>query len=322
MNHHTGAKNGLVSVGVAAMALLVCAEARAQVKLEYKFPEGEKLIYKTTSRLHQSLTFMGMEVERGEDRSLVESFTTGKRRPDGALPIAKKAESLRVEMALPDGRLNFDTTDPKSKIDSPGLAFLGDLYKLAGEAAYTIVLDNHNKVKAIEGAEKFKDKIEKLDPRTQESVRNVYDAETLKRGFEEQLQILPDVLARPGEPWERTQIIELGDGQTLSFRKKYEYLGTEKKGEKTLDKISSKVLEVKNNTDPNSNLPLKPTKSDLKVESSEGRILFDRNEGHVISSRETVRIRGNITYSANGMEVPTAVNITIETNVELKPPSQ
>jgi hypothetical protein len=35
-----------------------------------------------------------------------------------------------------------------------------------------------------------------------------------------------------------------------------------------------------------------------------------------------VRIRGNITYTANGMEVPTAVNISIETNIELEPPSK
>ena len=32
--------------------------AQAQVKLEYKFPEGKKLTYKTTSRMRQVLTFM------------------------------------------------------------------------------------------------------------------------------------------------------------------------------------------------------------------------------------------------------------------------
>ena len=55
---------------------------------------------------------------------------------------------------------------------------------------------------------------------------------------------LPDVLARPGEPWERTETLSTG-GQEFGFRKKYEYAGTEKKGDKTLDKITSKVLEVK-----------------------------------------------------------------------------
>ena len=287
------------------------------------FPRGKKLVYKTTQRLHQSLTFMGMEVERHEDRIMVESWKTGKRRADASLPIAKKVESLRVEMALPDGKLVYDTADSKATVNSPGHAFLRDMFKLAGDVAYTIVLDEHNKVKAIEGAEIFKEKIEKLDPRSQESVRDVYAAETFKRSFEEQLQILPDVLARPGEPWERTAgRWKLATVRRSAFRKKYEYVGIEKKADKTLDKMSCKVLEVKNNTNPRTNLPLKPIKSDLKVESSDGKILFDRDQGHVVSSSERVRIKGNITYSADGMEIQTAVDLSIETSVELQPTSR
>ena len=61
---------------------------------------------------------------------------------------------------------------------------------------------------------------------------------------------LPDVLARPGEPWERTETLGTG-GQEFSFRKKYEYAGTEKKGDKTLDKITAKMLEVKIKQHPN-----------------------------------------------------------------------
>ena len=44
-----------------------------------------------------------------------------------------------------------------------------------------------------------------------------FDSEKLKKSFEQESQILPDVLARPGETWERTQVIEIGGGQTLSF---------------------------------------------------------------------------------------------------------
>jgi hypothetical protein len=311
---------GVTALGITCWVAVWSQSAQAQVKLEYKFHEGEKLTYKLESKTHQSLTFMGMEVERNEERWLVESLLTGKRRGDKTLPIARKVESLRVVLLLPGGnQLTYDTADPKSKIDNPGFNFLGDIFKLAGEAAYTIVLDDHNRVKTVEGAEMIKEKIEKLDPKTQEMVRSEYEAEALMRSFDQQLQILPDVLARPGEPWERTQIIPSGDGQTLSFRRKFEYLGTEKKGNKTLDKISSKILEVKNTTSPTSNLPLKAMKSELKPESSQGRILFDRDEGHVVSMTEKMRIKGNIVYTAGGMEVPTAVDLSIESDVELQP---
>ena len=298
MKVYRAAKVIMASVGVALLALVWSEAAQAQVKLEYKFPEGKKLTYKTTSKKHQSLTFMGMEIESSEDRSIVESLTIGKRRGERALPIARKVESLRVEMSLPGGKvLTYDTTNPNSRIDEKGFEFLGDVFKLAGDVAYTVVLDDHNKVKTVEGTEKLKEKLEKLDPKTQNMIRNEYEADTLKRSFDQALQIVPDILARPGEPWERTEILYGDPGHT----------------------ISSKVIEVKNNTDPNGDLSLKATKSELKVESSEGRILFDRDEGHLVSLREKVRIKGNITYTANKMDIPSAMDLSIESNVELQP---
>jgi hypothetical protein len=266
---------------------------------------------------------MGMEIETSEERTIVSSSTTGKRRSDSTLPVERKVESLRAEMALPGGmNLKFDTADPNAKIDAPGLAFLGDLLKLAGEVAYTIVLDDHNKVKSVEGVEKLKEKAEKLDGQAKDLMTKSFDSEKFKKSFEQELQILPDVLTRPGESWERNQVVEIGGGQTLSFHKKYEYTGTEKKGEKTLDKITSKILDVKYETDPDSNLPLKPLKSELKPESSEGTILFDREEGHIVTSHEKVRIKGAITFSANGQELPSTLDLTIETDQDLQPASK
>ena len=98
-----------------------------------------------------------------------------------------------------EDELTYDTTDPKATINAPGFAFLGDILKLAAEAAYTIVLDGNNKVKAIEGTEEFSKRSEKLDPRTQDLVRGEFEADTFKKIAEQRLQFLPDVLARQGE---------------------------------------------------------------------------------------------------------------------------
>ena len=45
-------------LSVVCLAALGSQRVQAQVKLEYKFPEGKKLTYKTTSRVRQVLTFM------------------------------------------------------------------------------------------------------------------------------------------------------------------------------------------------------------------------------------------------------------------------
>jgi Family of unknown function (DUF6263) len=311
-------KGGVAFLAVACSVLVWPHAALAQVKLEYKFPEGKKLAYKKTSRIHQTLTLMGMDIEREEQRSEVTSLNVGKHRGD-FLPVEWRVESLRVELAVPGEKLVFDTRDPKAKIDSPGLGFLNEMFNLEGRMALTIVLDKSNKVKAVEGAEDLQGKVEKLGPEAREQMSKRFEGEKLKRAFEQEFQILPDVLARSGEPWERLQVIDLGAGLAMTFRKRFEYMGTEKRRNETLDKISSKVLEVKYNVDPNSNLPLTPVKSDLKAESSGGTILFNREAGHVVSSTERVRIKGDVTYSAKGQEVPSKLDLNIETSVEFQP---
>ena len=73
---------------------------------------------------------MGMEIETNEERSVVTSQSTGKRRSDSTLPVERKVESLRAEMSLPGGiNVKYDTTDPNAKIDDPNFAFLGRYFQ-------------------------------------------------------------------------------------------------------------------------------------------------------------------------------------------------
>ncbi len=313
---------GVAAVGVGLLSLVFSQAARAQdpVKLEYKFPEGKKLTYKTTTKMEQTLTINGMEIPTTVDQTSVTSQTIGKRRDDSTLPIDQKGESFRVDLSIPGGiNITYDSSDPNAKIENNDLAFLGDVFKMAGEISYTVVLDGQNKVKALEGVEKLVEKVEKLDDKAKTLVRGQLDPEKLKKDFEQSHRNLPDVLARPGESWERTETVEVGGGQTMTFRKKYEYAGTEKKGDKTLDKITSKAIEVKYSMDPNAETPLKVTKSDLKIESTDGTILFDREAGCVVDAKGKTRVKGAMTFSIQGQELPGEIDLTMENTTQLQP---
>ena len=317
-NRRKGAGRWLTAA-LALLALAVSGTAQAQVKLQYKFPEGQKLTYKTKSNTSQTLTLMGQAIETESKDTILTSQTVGKKRADSLQPIVEKIESLTSEVSLPGGlSVSFDSKDPDAKIENPQLAFLGDVYKLISQMAYTVVLDGQNKVKAIEGTEALLEKADKLSDLAKQSVRSRLNAEHLKEQFEERHGNLPDVLARAGEPWERTEKMDLG-GQTMTFRKKYEYAGTEKLGSRTLDKINVKTLDVKYSMDPNSVSPLKVTKSDLKIESGDGTILFDREAGAIVSAKGKTRIKGPMTFDLGGQEVPGEVDLTIETDTELQP---
>jgi hypothetical protein len=298
-----------------ALVLLAFAaqSARAQVKLEYKFLEGTKSSHKTTSKVHQVLSIMGMDVETEAEESVVTSTSVGKRNADGTLPVAQKIESLKSQLSLPGGiNVSFDSANPDAKIDNAQVAFLGDVYRAMLGVGYTVVLDDKNKVKFVEGTETFAAKVDALEGTAALVLKGRLSAEKIKKAFEQEHANLPDVLARKGEPWELTQTSDIGGGQTLTFGKRYEYLGTVDKDNKTLDKIGVRALTVKYEMDPNSPSPLKVTKSDLKIESSDGTFLFDREQGQIVDSKEVTRIKGNLTLSANGQDLPSTLDLTFD----------
>ncbi len=329
---------GVFIVGVACLAPGGSRTAKAQapapakaqapaptpIKLEYKFPEGKTLTYRTTWN-HFQVANLGGEIQSNERKTVVWSQAVGKRRGDSTLPVEVKVESLRTTLRLQGGiDLSFDSSKPGGKIDEPDYASIGDPYKIESQVAYTVVLDGQGKVKAIEGAEKLREKAKaaKLDPIAQEQVRGLIEADRLKARFEQDHRTLPDGPAKPGDSWERTEALEVG-GPALDVRKKYEYAGTEKRGGKTLDKITSKVLEVKcPPQDPKSPLPLRLTKGDLKVESSEGTIYFDREAGCLVESRERIKLKGTMTFSGEGTDTSTPIELTLQSNTQLQNPAK
>jgi hypothetical protein len=295
-------------------------QAPAPVKLEARFPEGQTLRYRIQTNMNQLVTNLGMEMPGNLNRTVICSQTIGKRRGDSTLPIAVKVESFRERQRLPGGLdVSYDSKDAAAKVANSDLAFFNDVYRVAGRVAYTIVLDEKNKVKAIEGADALREKVERLDPSARDLLRSRVAADTFKAEFEQGLAVLPDGPVKPGDSWERTEAVDSGSGLELALRKKYEYAGTEKKGGKTLDKITGKVIEARCQQDTDSASPVKLTKSDLKVESSEGTVLFDREAGRVVESRGQVQLKGGLTMSAQGQDQRVNIELRIRSDVQLQP---
>jgi hypothetical protein len=312
--------HGWVSAAVAACLMLASATVgRAEGKLEFKYPEGKALEYKSTANVFQVLNLMGMEIQSSEKRTMTWSVTGGKRRGDGSQPLAVKTLSLRSEMKLQGGiELSFDSSKHDSFSGDQNFAALGDVYRLQSDLAYTLVLDEHGTPKAVEELDAIRDKAGKLDPISQEMVRGQIDPDKIKIQFEQDQHFLPDHPVRPGDTWERNEVLDSRGGMMLTVRKKYEYVGNEKKDDKTVEKITCKTLDVKHEPDPSSKLPLKVIKSDLKVESSQGTILFHRESGCLLESQERTKIKGNVTLSGGGMDLPSELSLNLQSEKKLQ----
>jgi hypothetical protein len=309
----------------AVVVFLINAGARgasAQVIFETRYPEAKELVYKTTANISQTLNLMGMEIQSSEKRTVVESLTGGKPRPDMTRPVAVRTLSLKSDHKLQGGiELSFDSTKPESFTADQNFAALGDVYRLQSEFAYTVILDKLGTPTAVEDWERTRDRAAKFDPISKEMVRGQIDPDKIKAQFEQQQDLFPHQALRRGETWERTEVLDYQGGLGLVARKKYEYLGSEKRGEKTVEKIGFRVIDVKHNSDPESKLPLKLLKSDLKVKSSEGSLLFDRELGCILESQERARIEGSVVFSGGGMEVPSELTLNVRLERKQQPPA-
>lgn len=310
----------------AAVAVALSAgTAQAQVKLQFKFPEKSSSSYVESTHIDQTLSVNGMDIPTKSDQAVRSRQNVGDQRPDGSVPVTQTIEAVKMSLELPGGiSLNVDTETPGDPPagELPQLRPIRDVIKALVGASYVMVFGKDGKVAGIEGAEQAIKSGEGLDANILASLKKRFDAERLKRDMSDAYEIFPDILLREGEPWNRSETMDLGNGQTLTFQKTYEYRGTAEKDGRTLDKISVKAGGVTYAMEPNPSQPIQVSASDLKMESSDGAILFDREAGQVVESNLKMHIVGDMTLVAGGQDLPAKLDLTIENGSTLLKPAK
>ena len=208
---------------------------------------------------------------------------------------------------MPGGlQLNFDSGNPNKEAPIPQLEPILEVFRAICRLTATVELDSKDKIAAV----KLPDgEFEKLP----EGAKERLSTEAMKKAADDAALYLPDGPVKKGDTWERSSESNLGAGQTLSFRTKYEYTGTVDKDGTSLDKITGKVLDVTYAI--NGNAMLQVTKSDLKATATDMTFLFNRDAGYLVSKASKVKIEGPLTLVINNMELPGKVDLTVEENV-------
>ncbi|GIW86058.1 MAG: hypothetical protein KatS3mg108_0382 [Isosphaeraceae bacterium] len=289
------------------------------VKLERRWPEGETRTTEATLKLDQVMTIQGMEIETRIEQATTTRQLIGKRRDDGSIPVSTKIDAFKATMTLPGGLIvAFDSANPDAKADDPMLQPILDALKTSAGVEYTFVVGKDGSITAIEGLEAVREKFEASNPETVDLLKDRFQPDAMKKAISDELNILPETLVRPGDSWTRTQTQQLGMGQTLSFETRYTYQGTVEKAGKTLDRITVKSTNVKYAQDPNAGGPARVVGSDLKIESSDGEILFDRAAGQEVETRQSTRMVGPLTLDIMGQQLDVELDLTVESISQVK----
>lgn len=280
--------------------------APAEVRLERTFEEESQSRNRTEVKTDQVLTINGAPIETSARNTIVNVDEVGKRQADGTLPIRRRIEAFQAELNLPGGLVvSYSSENPEQKADNPQLEPVLDAFRASSQLVLDITLDNKNKAKDVKVAAPN-------EATLPEMFKSEFEPDYQKTLVMQELEQLPGSAVNKGDTWTRQSQWRFGGGQTMNFEAQYEYVGTTEQNGRTLDEIKVETKRVSYTMDPNSPSPLKVTASELKPTASEGRILFDREKGQIVESRESFRIEGDLTFSINGMQLPGKLDLKVE----------
>lgn len=292
-------------------ALLVigfATAAAAQVNLQLRTPEGVSTVT-TQVNVKQILTLAGMDIPTESQVSSRAQVTSSKPGADGSQRIEEKTTGFKIKLATPVGNLDYDLDkpDPKAGEGTPLQPLVAGFGALKG-LAYTVVVRD-GKAAGVEGIEEA---LGKVPAASVEALRSQLNPNTIKREWQQSFDALPGKPVKKGDTWTRTEFMNLGAGQILTYDVQYEYQDPIQKDGRTLDKVSIVFTKVTYSVEGAGLGGLKVLSSDLKVDQSFGQYLLDREAGTIVERSTNVHITGPMLFDFNGAQLPGKVDLSLD----------
>jgi hypothetical protein len=276
--------------------------AVAQVTLKPKIVEGATYKARQTQNVTQSLGLNGMNIETKADVAMTSHTAIGKRDAEKKLSYTTTFDSILADLNVPGGKIKFDSANPDAKSENPNADMVLDAFRKLKDTALTITLGKDNQIASIEGIKEGSGLAE----------------EDLKNNHKQNIDRLPSDPVKQGDTWERTEKMDLGQGQFFVIKRKYEYAGTAPKfptvkDSPKLDKITATDLTVEYKVKEAGAIPIKVNESDLKVASSKYTFLFDRELGRMVDEQGELQVKGTLKLSIMGTALDGTLDLKIET---------
>ena len=290
------------------------ANTGAQVTLEIKHQEKTIHTTQTDIKIAQTLQLAEQEIVTKNSQILITEHATGARAGDGTLRIKTTIKKRTGKWEFPGGiAMEFDSAVPDRKAPIAELEPILTILRFSIKTPITQVFNKDGSVKTVEVPEDAARDLPDL-------FKNDLSPKRLTAQLKEQHASLPDKAVSKGDTWVRDQNALLGGGQVMTFRIDYKYEGTVKRNGRELDHITGKVTDVAYDQEDDAPGPLKVKDSELKPAKSSLEIFFDRKLGRFVEMKSLIQIKGDMTFEANGMELPGKLDLTMESNTrELQP---
>jgi len=297
--------------GLLAALCLWPAFCSAQVVLRPNYIHSDE--YRTTEQVksNQALILAGQSLDTSAEQTAGVRYRIGPADASGQIPVSIKFEELATRMSLPGGvEVAFDSQNDDGTSDESLPGILQGAMRAMHGAELSAAVNGDGRVLSFTGGAAV---LEKMAEPAKSLFGGQLDDNVLKRELQQSIDRFPAEPVKPGDAWQRTHVLDAGQGQQLVFDERLEYVGPVERNGRTLHHVRPQVTAVRYTIPENANSPFKLKDSDLKVESSSGDLYVDATKGRLIARNEKLRVKGTFTLVGNGMDLPATLDLTIET---------
>jgi len=277
-------------VGVLLVFGGMTVPAYGQVKMEWKFNEGDKFYVEDVSTMKQKIEFMGKGFDQTLKTTMVTSYTV-KKKTGSDVVLEQKIEGVDVKSM---GGLGGDMDKMMEKLKG---------------ATFTITLGKDGKITKFEGYDAFIKNLTEGNEEAAKFVKLMLTEDVLKKSSEEAFGFLPDKAVSKGDSWKREATIPFGPLGSFKAASEYTYQGKEDNSEKI--GLKSQLTYTPPKADAGFGL-FKIVKGNLKSEGARGTLIFDTAKGRLVRYSMAMVFRGSLTMDIMGNMVD--MDVTIDQN--------
>lgn len=272
-------------LGLSLLTLSAAAAASAQTTLQYRWKQGEAVIYRTTLKTESTMSGMAGAADVSLSQTMTQrikllAVAIG---PDGAATLHQTIEAVRVEVDTMMGKVAYDSEHPGSSVADDAAQALGRVFGGMVGATITVAFAPDGAIGRIDGVQKVYDRIAQDLPRDRsaaqmaQTLKSVLSEESIRAALGQSFPRLPAQPVKIGDTW--TGQIALGSDATGRIS------GTQTMTLKRIEGGDAGVatiavaLALKQESSP----PLGPAGMTMKLGDSKGagEIEFDLGAGRI-----------------------------------------
>lgn len=286
-----------VKAQVKAQAPAATAPA-ATGALKWKFKEGEKLQYLLDQQSVSALSVNGQMIENKVNQTFDMTWTIKKVMPDGSAEMTQTFDRVRFKTEGLLGEVAFDSKDAKEP-EGPAAALAQVFRTLVGNDA-SLTMTALGEIKDLKLPEKAVEALKNSPPGP--GGQRTMSEESFKNIIQQSALVLPGKPLAANGTWTEKREMPQPPLGSMAVNTTYTFKGADAQN-KALDRIDLKsTMELKVNPD----FPVMVT---LKEQDVKGAISFDREAGHVTTSKTEQKLK--LILETMGQEIEQETNTTI-----------